>query len=172
MAFAIHTAFAAISMAGRIIDIQSGFAIGTIYDPLSRKPNPVITSAFGMMAVAFFLAVDGHHAVVRGLAFSATQWPAGTALSVELAEPLVRQFGMVFTLGLALASPIVVTLFLVELGTGVLSRNLPQMNVFALGIPVKIVVTLAMLAAIFPFLGPIMQKIYASIFEYWEMVFR
>jgi flagellar biosynthetic protein FliR len=62
-------------------------------------------------------------------------------------------------------------IFLVELGLGVLARNLPQMNMFAMGIPVKIVVGLSALSLWMTSAGSVTSRIYASIFQTWNAMF-
>jgi flagellar biosynthetic protein FliR len=124
-----------------------------------------------MLAVTVFFAIDGHHALMRGIAFSIEQVPPGTLFSVD-PQALVRQFGAMFSLGLALIAPAFVCLFIVELATAVMSRVLPQANVLMLVIPVKIFVGLAVLALSLPTLAPAMRRIYGTIFSFWEGVLR
>ena len=76
-----------------------------------------------------------------------------------------------FALGFALAAPIVACLLLVELGLGVLSRNLPQMNVFALGLPIKVLTGLTALSLWATLGAGIVARIYSSIFQGWKVWF-
>lgn len=170
LSFGVFAAFAAFSLAGKILDIQSGFSIGSVYDPVTRGGAPVFATLLNLAGVAMFFALDAHHAMLRGLAFSLAQVPPGAGLAAFDPGAVMRQFGMMFSLGVAMAGPTMFCLMLAEVGLAVLSRSLPQMNVFVVGVPVKIVVALAVLALTVGALGPVMGQVYASIFVFWEQV--
>jgi flagellar biosynthesis protein FliR len=109
---------------------------------------------------------------LRGIAYSLERFPLGQPWTMELAAPaLMKQVAGLFTLGLAMAAPVVVALLLLELALGVVARNLPQMNMFVIGIPVKIVAGLAALSFWFGGIGDAMARVYASIFETWGAMF-
>lgn len=168
----ILLAFAAVSTAGHLIDVQVGFGIAQVLDPLTRRQLPLVTSAFNQLAVLLFLAVDGHHALLRGINYSLERFPLGGQLDVSLAwVPVLKQVSGLFGLGFALAAPVAFCLLMVELALGVVSRNLPQMNMFAIGVPVKIVVGLAALSLWLAGAGSVMNRVYASIYESWSQVF-
>jgi flagellar biosynthetic protein FliR len=109
--------------------------------------------------------------MLRGVAFSLEALPLGTLPATLPFGAVVKQFGTMFVLALVLAAPVMFCLLVVEAGLAVLSRNLPQMNVFIVAIPVKIFAGLAMLAASIEYLGPVAAKVFASIFRYWEALF-
>ena len=169
MAFGVYAAFGAFSVAGKILDIQSGFGIGNVYDPVTRAGAPLFATLLNVTAVAVFFGMDAHHALMRGIAFSLQQVPPGTLHEVS-AEPVIRQFGLMFSLGVALIVPVMLCLLLVEVGLAVVSRVLPQMNVVIVLVPVKIVAGVALLALSAAVLGPAMAKVYGSIFIFWEQV--
>lgn len=169
LALGILSAFAAISLAGRLIDIQIGFGMAQVFDPVSSRQVPVLTSAFDRLGVIVFFLINGHHALLRGIAFSLERFPLGRPWSLEATAPLViKQVAGLFAMGFALAAPVVVCLLLVELALGVVARNLPQMNMFVIGIPVKIIVGLAALSLWFGGMGDAMSRIYASIYRSWD----
>lgn len=170
LAFGVFAAFGAFSVAGKLLDIQSGFGIGNIYDPVTRAGAPLFATMLNMVAVAVFFSMDGHHALLRGFAYSLQQLAPGGGFGALAMEPVLRQFGLMFSLGVALIVPVMFCLLLVEAGLAVVSRVLPQMNVFVVGVPVKIVAALAVLALTVSALGPVMGRVYASIFVYWEQV--
>jgi flagellar biosynthetic protein FliR len=172
LALGVFIAFAAISMAGRLIDVQIGFGIAQVFDPATQRQIPVLTSAFDHLGVLVFFLINGHHALLRGVAYTLERFPPGRPWPIEAAAPMiVKQMGGLFSLGFALAAPVVACLLLVELAMGVVARNLPQINMFVLGIPVKIVVGLAMLSLWFAGMGDAMSRVYAFVFRSWEAGF-
>lgn len=170
LAFGIFAAFGAFSVAGKVIDIQSGFSIGTVYDPVTRGGAPLFSTMLNLVGVVAFFGMDAHHALLRGLAFSFTQVAPGTGLRLIDVGPIVRQFGVMFSLGVAVIIPVMLGLLLVEVGLAVISRVLPQMNIFVVGAPVKIFAAIGLLAMTAGSLGKVMGTIYASIFIFWEQV--
>lgn len=170
LAFGVFAAFGAFSLAGKILDVQSGFGIGTVYDPVTRAGAPLFATMLNMLGAVMFFAMDGHHAFLRGLAFSLEQVPPGTGFGAMPVDAVVRQFGLMFSLGVSLIIPVMLILLLTETALAFVSRVLPQMNVFVVGVPVKIVVGTAVLALTVGTMGPSMGRVYASIFDYWQKV--
>jgi flagellar biosynthesis protein FliR len=173
LALGILLAFAAFSFAGMLLDLQIGFGMASVYDPLSRRQLPVLTSAFNQVGVLVFFLVDGPHALMRGLAFSVERFPLGQPWDVEPAfQMLMKKAGAVFGLGFSLAAPVVCCLLFVEFTLGVISRNLPQMNTFVVGVPAKIAAGLLALAFWHAGAGAAMLRIYQSIYTTWDQLFR
>lgn len=170
LAFGVMAAFGAFSLAGKILDIQSGFGIGSVYDPVTRSGAPLFATMLNMVAVVVFFGLDAHHALLRGIAFSLQQVPPGAGFAALNADAVSRQFGLMFSLGVSLIIPVMLCLLLVEVGLAVISRVLPQMNVFIVLIPVKLIAGIALFALTIAVLGPGMSKVYASIFIFWEQV--
>jgi flagellar biosynthetic protein FliR len=168
MGFGILTAFSAFAFAGNALDLQIGFNIANIFDPITRSQAPLLAAFFGMVAMMLFFTMDMHHMVMRGLAYSIERLPL--AGPIELASPshLAKQFGTIFSLGLVLAAPPLFFIFLIEIALAVLSRNMPQLNIFMFGTPIKIAVGLLILASTTTHFGTVASKIFDSIFAFWE----
>jgi flagellar biosynthetic protein FliR len=166
-------AFAGFSLAGRLVDVQIGFGMAQVFDPLTRTQVPVITSALGLAGVVFFFLVNGHHALLRGVAYSLGRFPAGQPWSLQdVAAPVLQQAAGLFTLGFALAAPVVLCLLLVEFALGVLARSLPQANVFLLGMPVKVVAGLLVLSFWAAGMGDVTSRIYGNLYATWTSLFE
>lgn len=169
----ILLAFGAFSVAGQLLDVQLGFGMAQIVDPVTNRPIPVMTSAFNYLAVLVFFLLNGHHALLRGIAYSLDKFPVGASWSVGYAvAPLLKQAAGLFSLGFALVAPVVFCILLIEFALGVIGRNLPQMNMFAMGIPVKIVVGLVALSFWFTGVGAVMARVYSGIAVTWDGIFQ
>jgi flagellar biosynthesis protein FliR len=168
MAFGIFCAFAAFSFAGNALDLQIGFNIANLFDPITRSQSPLIASLLGMLAVTLFFSMDAHHALLRGFAWSLERVPLGAPMRLPEPALLLRQFGTVFSFGLLLAAPLLFCLFMVELALAVLSRNLQQMNIFILSAPIKIAIGLVFLALSANHIGSVSKKIFDHIFMSWD----
>lgn len=164
----ILMAFAGFTLAGRLVDVQVGFGIAQVFDPLTRTRLPVLSSAFGLLAAVFFFLLNGHHAVLRGIAYSVERFPVGRGWQVaSAAAPVAREAAALFTLGFALAAPVVLGLLLVEFALGAVSRNLPQMNMLVMGVPVKIIAGLLALSVWAGGFGAPAGRLYGEIYRAW-----
>jgi flagellar biosynthesis protein FliR len=170
LGFSLHCAFAAFVVAGRVMDLQMGFGMGSVLDPVTKANAPVVGVLLSMAGMAVFFAMDGHHAVLRGIAYGAQVLPPGAPWGVASPADLLRPVGAMFTFGVMLVAPVLLMLLMVELVLGVCSRVLPQMNVLMVGMPAKILVGLMALAVLAPSMGPAMRRGFASVFDFWMRV--
>ena len=145
--FLVKVLFMAVNVAGEIISIQSGFSFARFMDPLSMTQVTVIEQFKNLLAMMLFLAMDAHHILIKAMVSSFRDVPIG---SVTIQQPffqyLITITGRVFTTGFKIGAPIIVTLLFVELALGMLSRMIPQINIFIEGVPLKILVTVVMLS--------------------------
>lgn len=168
----ILLAFGAFSIAGGLLDIQIGFGIAQVFDPITNTQSSILTSAFNQIALVAFFLVDAHHALLRGFAYSLERFPLGGEWPINVAfAPLAKQVAGLFSLGFALAAPVVFCILLIDLMLGVVARNLPQINMLVLGVPVKITAGLIALSLWFGGMGNTMSTTYASIFRTWDAIF-
>jgi flagellar biosynthetic protein FliR len=173
MGLGIAVAFAAFSIAGGMLDVQIGFGIAQVFDPITRRQLPILTSIFEQLAVVGFFLGDWHLQVLRGLAYGLERWPPGAVdWAVLDAGAALRHAAALFSLGFALAAPVVFFVFLLDCALGVLTRNLPQMQMFALAIPLKVVAGASALALWLVASRGVMERTYASVFRSWEALFR
>jgi flagellar biosynthesis protein FliR len=168
LAFGLVAAFAAFSFGGRLLDLQVGFGVASLIDPSTRGQSPLLGTLLSLVAVAVFFAADGHHVLVRGLAQSLDRIPPGTAWSSVPIEAIVAQFGAVFAYGLTLVAPAVFALLLLDVALALAARTMPQMNVFIVSMPLKVMVGLLVLALSSSYLLPAMQRVFESIPRYWD----
>lgn len=172
LALAVHIAFAAFSVAGAILDVQIGFGMSQVLDPATNRQSSALTAVFNQVGILVFFLLNGHHALLRGVVYSLRHFPLGAPWPLTMTfTPLFRQAAGLFTLAVALAAPVMLCIMLVELAVGVIGRNLPQMNMFTIGIPAKLVVGLVALALWATGMGNAMSQVYGSIYRTWDEIF-
>lgn len=169
-AFGFIVAYAATQVAGRALDIQVGFGAAGILNPATQVVSPLLGSVFGMLAIAAFLALDGHLMLVRALAASIFSIPPGSSLAQIDPALLLRHSSVTFTFGLALAAPVMFMLLLADLAMAVFARSMPQLNVFVLGFAVKIMLGLTGLAIAIRFGEAMLAHLFDTSFTYWEQL--
>jgi flagellar biosynthetic protein FliR len=167
LVFGVFAAFAAFLFGGRLLDIQIGFGIANVFDPITRSQGPLLGTALNLLAIVVFFSIDGHHMLVRGFVDSLERFPPGRSLALLDPGAVVAQFGVVFSYGLLIVAPAVIALLLVDAGLAIAARTMPQMNIFIVAMPLKVVVGILTLALSMQYLGPAMSKIFGSIGTYW-----
>jgi flagellar biosynthesis protein FliR len=149
LAFVLRALIVGAEFAGHLSGQQIGFSYGATIDPQSGVRNNMLAVLYGMLATIGFLAVNGHHAVIRALAASYAGLPIGIGHLNESILTSVRNIlGLVFIVGARLAAPIVIVLLIVELGVGLIARASPSLTFMIIGYPIRIIVGLVLLAAL------------------------
>jgi flagellar biosynthetic protein FliR len=164
-AFAIGALLAAVQTAGGLADILSGFSFGATVDPINGNPGGVFSELYALIGVMLFIAIGGDAWMLRGIARTFTLVPLTKAPQLgSLANAAELSFTSIFTSALEVAAPVVLTLLITDVAFGMVSRVVPQMNVFSVAFPLKVGVSLLVVAATLPFLGGWMQnQIYTSV---------
>ncbi len=130
------------------------------YDPLSMTQNATIGRMHYLLAVTLLFTSGGHLLMVKGFATSYQGLPVGGEVPVDqLGAVLIQAVSMMFLAALQIAGPMVAVLLLADVALALLSRAAPALNIFAIGFPVKIMLTLAMLGLTFPLLPPALDAL-------------
>ena len=170
LAFSVQIVFAAFQWGGRVMDMQMGFSVANLIDPSTRTQAPMMGTILSAAALMLFYALDGHHLLMKGLAFSIRAVPPGSIVSLDDPMLIVGQFGMIFTYGLMAVAPVVFALTMIDMVIAVAARTMPQMNVFFVGLPIKIFVGLLVFATTVRFMMPFMEKVFKTMFMNWHLV--
>ena len=144
--------FGAVQAAGSLIDAFSGFSMAQMLDPSATGMTSVFGRFYQLLATTLLFAINGHIIVVRGFLAS---FEAASLTSVDLdrmSELLIGDLGRFFVAAVEIAAPLIAALLLTDLALGLLSRAAPSMNVFILGMPLKMFVTVGLVAVAIPLL--------------------
>ncbi|MFD1862081.1 flagellar biosynthetic protein FliR [Planococcus chinensis] len=156
-----------VQIAGAFIDFQMGFAIASVMDPQTGTQVPIIGHFKYILALLFLLTVDGHHMMLDGLMRSLQVFPVGTlevaAEFGDIAQFVTNLFTDMFLIALQIALPIVGALFLVDVALGILAKTVPQLNIFAVGFPLKIFTGFVLLMFSMPIFFYILQSLFEKI---------
>ncbi|NBD22454.1 flagellar biosynthetic protein FliR [Paenibacillus glycinis] len=170
LGFVAYLFFTIINTAGSFIDLQLGFGMANIIDPMTGASAPLLGNFKGMIATLVFLSINGHHYLLSALLQSYDWIPISNSLFLHLKTGSITSFltGMLaqtFMLALQMSAPLVVAMFLTDVGLGFLARTAPQYNVFVIGIPIKILVGFLMLAILMPTLVTLYEHIFEQMFS-------
>jgi flagellar biosynthetic protein FliR len=168
--------FAAVQTAGAFIDLQMGFAMANVFDPATGANSPIMGQFKYIVLTLVFLSMNGHHFLLRAL-LDSYQWvPLSNRLFQEIYAGgvsgfLVRTFTETFMIALQIAAPLIVAMFLTDVGLGFLARTAPQYNVFVIGIPLKILIGLIMLMLLMPAFSSLFEQLFVHLFDSLERLF-
>jgi flagellar biosynthesis protein FliR len=152
--FALAAVFAAISVAGSLLDTAMGFSFGSLIDPITGTQSPILTQLYAMVGVLVFIAIDGDHWMIEGLARSYQLVPISKFPSIGLmVGGADHAFVSIFGSAIELAAPVLLAVLLTDCAMGLVARVMPQLNVFAVGFPAKIAVGLTIMGISLPFIG-------------------
>ncbi|WP_256761358.1 flagellar biosynthetic protein FliR [Cohnella sp. WQ 127256] len=168
--------FTIVQVAGGLMDMQMGFGIANIVDPISGVSAPMMGNLKYMLMTLVFLSVNGHHYLLAAIMDSYKWLPLDNKLfqiyyGGNITEFLTRTFSDTFLLALQISAPIVVAMFVTDFGLALLARTAPQYNVFVIGMPLKILVGLALLVLLLPGFGTLFQILFDHMFEALEKLF-
>jgi flagellar biosynthetic protein FliR len=154
----VHVVFAALALAGRLMDVQIGFAIGSIFDPVTRASSSILGTLMSLIGITLFVLGNAHLQLAQLVSSSIDLLPLGQIPALNDPMQPVLAAGSMFALGLAFAGPVVIALLLSDIVIAVASRNMPQLNVLVLGIPIKVIVGYLVLTVAITGWGPLMQQ--------------
>ncbi len=154
VAFAIGALFAAVQAAGTLLDAVAGFSFGAMLNPLTGRQDAILAQTYAMVGTMIFIALGGDGWVLQGIGRTFDLVPLSGAVHVKsIIDGSVAIFSTIFTSALEVSAPIVLAVTVTDIAFGMVSRVMPQLNVYAVGFPVKVAVALLTVTASLPFLG-------------------
>lgn len=162
-----YIVLSAVQIAGGFIDFQMGFAIANIIDPQTGAQGPLIGQYFYITALLFLLSVDGHHLLIDGMYYSYEIIPPDGL--IEVGDPfavfILETFNQMFIIAFQVSIPIVGCLFLVDIALGLIARTVPQLNVFVVGLPLKIGVSFLVLSFFIALYITLSKMLFTTMFD-------
>ena len=153
-AFALAALFAAIATAGSFLDTLIGFSFGGTVDPINGTQSGVLSQLYSMVGVAIFVAIGGDAWVIRGLANTYEAIPMAEMPDLGAMVGGAQEiFSGIFLAAVQVAAPVMLAVIITDAAFGVVSRVMPQLNVFAVGFPAKILIGFVLIGASLPFVA-------------------
>ena len=157
--FVFMLVFLAAQGAGSIAGYQVGLHVANAFDPATQTQASLIGQLWMILAFLIFMGINGHHLLIR--AFTDSYMVIGPGLvefSGSVGEVMIRYTAYLLLITLKIVAPVMVTLFLADIALGTLARMMPTMNVFFVGIPLKIATGLMVLALSLPVFSYVLDK--------------
>lgn len=156
-------------VAGELVSQEMGFLVARQVDPTSGTSSTLISSLYENLFVLTFLALDGHHWLLRSLQSSFGFAPVGQlTLSDRMAPTAIAMFGEMFRAGIVFAAPVMVFLMIISAIIGLLSRAVPALNVLEIGFTLRVLVALAAIFVFAPLMGPALNTLHQDFLRWLE----
>ncbi|PLT34199.1 flagellar biosynthetic protein FliR [Bacillus sp. V5-8f] len=170
--FVAYMILSAIQIAGGLIDFQTGFAIANVIDPQTGAQSPLMGQYLYTISLLFLLSANGHHLLLDGIFYSYQFIPIDKAWisfgNEDMLEFVVKAFNQAFIIAFQMSLPVVGSLFIVDIALGIVARTVPQLNIFVVGMPVKIFVSFVVLIIV---MG-MMMAVVGQLFDYLIVTMR
>ncbi|MBB5147861.1 MULTISPECIES: flagellar biosynthetic protein FliR [Ureibacillus] len=151
-----------VQIAGGFIDFEMGFAMANIVDPLTGAQSPMMGQFFNLLILYLLIATNGHHLILDGIYYSYQFIPINHFPNfgdAGMAEFTVKLIAVVFSVAFQMSAPLVAALFLLTLAIGITGKTVPQLNIFIIGFPLKIIVGFLVLFISMGIMIEVMQKV-------------
>ncbi|NLP38055.1 MAG: flagellar biosynthetic protein FliR [Firmicutes bacterium] len=166
LGYLVQLIFAAVRMAGQYLDLQAGFAMSSVFDPMFAGQVTIYGQFYYLLTLIVFFVTNAHHHLFIALSRSvALVPPGGVVFHAGLIPPFIEFFAQMVQIALQLAAPILAILFFCDLALGLIAKTVPQLHVFLVGLPLKVGVALFSIFLILPYLIPVLENIFAKIQE-------
>jgi flagellar biosynthetic protein FliR len=166
--------FIAVQFAGRMVDVEMGFGFVELMDPTTNQQVTVWGQLQVILFTILFLAINGHYFLLLAVDKSFEVIPLlGASLpGGRMVFHLVSMTGAIFVLAIKFAAPVFVTLVLAEIALGAVARTVPQINIFFVGMPLKIAVGLGTAILALPMLSMLFRSTVEQLIrDIWKLLF-
>ena len=158
--------FAGLELAGSLISLKVTLSFAQMVDTLSQEQSDIISNLFRMLAVLVFLNIDGDKMFINALARSFEVIPVNSAEIERAGIYLLEVATYLFIIGVQIASPFLIVLFLLDLALAIFARIMPQANLMFIAIPVKLGIGFALLLLILPYLPDAFELMFSRLFDF------
>jgi flagellar biosynthetic protein FliR len=135
--------FEGIRMMGQLVGFQTGFAITNIIDPQSGAQVSILANMAYLVAMIFFLLLNGHHLLLSAVRDSFEIIPVGSLrLNAEMFNKIIPIYGDMFAVAIKIGAPAIAALLFTNLAFGLIVKLIPQMNIMIVAFPVQIIIGL------------------------------
>lgn len=165
--FTMTLIFSVLITGGQMVAQLMGLGFASMMDPQNGVSVPVVGQFYTIMATLIFLVLNGHLVLIDLLVSSFQTLPVGEfGLSIDKIWQFVLWSKVIFVGALMIALPAVTALLLVNVAFGVMTRTSPQLNIFAVGFPITILLGFILILITLPYFIPKLQQLFEHSFNF------
>jgi len=163
LGFVTKFLFAGIQLGGEIIGVQMGFGVAKVVDPGYRSQMSIISEFQTVVATLIYLTISGHHFLLQGLSLTYSAIPVGAPLQQNsMAGQISAMASGMFISAVKIGAPVIAALLLSNVALGIVARTVPQMNIFIVGLPLKIAIGFIGLMVTATLFGHVFKYLWAA----------
>ena len=156
---------AALGFSARVLDIQSGVAAASLFNPESRSTEALAGTVLHWAGMLVFFALGFHLLLMQAMLASIHVIPLGSGGLIVTPDVLLAKLSSQFMLGLMVSAPTMLGLFAIDLAVAYASRSMPQANMYFVALPIKVLAGFVLLAGSLRFAPPLIERMYRDAFD-------
>ena len=158
--------------AGQLIDMQIGFGIVNVFDAQNNTQVPMMGNVLNIMFILLFFLMNGHLRLIEIIYLTVDRMPIGTLVFIPaIGWTALEIFMRSFVLGVMLALPIIASGLTIEFAFGMMMRAVPQIHMFVIGIPLKMLVGIIIFIVTIPVFALFFERVFGELFLGLEKIF-
>lgn len=171
LGYVVTLIFMALQMAGEYVSMQMGLSAANLLDPVTHTQSPIVGQFFFYFAALIFLSLNIHHGLIAGLDRSFNFIPLGHFIGEGhltgglMAERFIKLTSDMFIMSLMVGAPLMGLLLVTEISLGFVAKVMPQMNVFMVAMPLKVLIGLLAILIGLPYLSTLLGDHYAHLVQ-------
>ena len=171
LGYTVNLIFMALQMAGEYVSMQMGLSVASMLDPVTQTQSPIVGQFFFYFAALLFLTLNIHHGLIVGLDHSFNSIPLGHFIGEGqltggvMAERFIKLTSDMFLMSLMVGAPLMGLLLTTEIALSFVAKVMPQMNVFMVAMPLKVLIGLLAILVGLPYLGTLLGDHYAHLVQ-------
>jgi flagellar biosynthetic protein FliR len=155
--------FSGIQLAGQIAGYQMGFAVANVVDPATSLQIPILAQFYNLTAMLVFLAINAHHIFFSAVVDSYRLIPPlSMHITPQLVDMMMRLAANMFVVAVKVGAPLIAVMLMVSVGLGLVARTVPQIHIFIVAMPLKILIGMIFMVIVAPFLTAYLIDLFSS----------
>lgn len=169
--FSLILTYGAMMTVFQLLDIQVGFNPSGIFNPAMNQSEPILSRAILIFSMLLFFALDIHYLIIYVISSTFEYYPILSGYQDFSVNKSIDFFTRQLVVSFMLVAPVVISILWVEVVLGLCSRMMPQVNIYFVGLPAKVLVAIFMLGFISNYAEKVIRKIFTSNFLYWDSLY-
>ena len=158
--------FAGVRLGGELMSVNIGLSFASVVDPMNQGQNGIVSQLFTFIGILIFLGIGGEAIYIRAMAESFEIVPMGQAQPIHATRTFVDIAMYLFIVGIQLASPFIIVLFLLDVSLAIFAKVMPQANIFFISLPLKVGIGFILMLLVLPYTPAAFEHFFNSMWEY------
>lgn len=165
LGFVVLLFFTVFRMAGQLADVMIGLSMASIFDPQFSGSVTLIGQFYYLLALTVYFAINGHHYLFLAISQSFELVPIGGSVFSDVTIRLLfESFYLVWVIAFQIAAPVVAAILITDISLGLISKTVPQLQVFMVGLPLKVFLGLFVIYLTLPYFSLIMENVFSRLY--------